>query len=404
MNNAYIRILMDFYQLLGVPKTASPADIKKAFHLLSLKYHPDKYNGNSPKEEIATRYQKIKTAYETLCNPEKRALYDKYGDRFEDIANQQAPGGFHPGFHGFPGVPPGFAAGASGGENDPFGDMFRNIFGNAPFTSKNGGPNGRTKAQVPQNIINEVHVTFAEAYTGTKKNVAITKKSCCETCQGKGTTSSEYIDDCDKCKGRGVYLLTRQINPFTVQQSEQTCDRCKGQGETIRAGKECQNCKGLGHTETTEMTEIPIVAGSDTNFQLMFGGQGHHMYKGNPGNLVVVVKVGPPPAKWERAQNDLKVDVQISLRDALLGFRYLFKHLDGRELVFNHNGVMPSHSVKHIPKEGFPNAKNTHINGDLYVRFIVDFSGPFNAELLNKALPPQVACAPTTEKPTVIDL
>lgn len=370
---------MDYYKILGVTKTSTQDEIKKAFHKLSLKNHPDKYSGNSPKAKVHERYQNILSAYDTLRDPEKKELYDRFGEKYSEMPNARSRN-THTTTQDFPG---GFPEG--------FNDIFSKVFGqNGSFRGFPGGqpPNQRPQPQeIDQNIVTEISVTFAEAYTGTKKNVPIKRKIMCSPCRGKGTPSAEYIDDCDKCKGMGVYMQSRRINQNTIQQTQHTCEKCAGKGCCIREGRECETCKGKTFSEATELTEIPIPAGTDTNFQLMFGGQGHRMYE-KFGDLIVVTKVSNPPKNWERSQNDLKVDIHITLREALLGFKKVLKHLDEREILLKHENVMTPHTIKRIHGEGFKNIKNES-RGDLFLKFIVDFPthGVINKEHLDKALP-----------------
>jgi DnaJ-class molecular chaperone len=336
-----IQMSSDHYSILGVSKKANQSEIKKAFHKLSLKFHPDKYKGKSPEKNVQERYQNIVKAYEILGDSEKRNSYNLYGDKAEQFGQHQQHGG------------------------NPFGGGFQDMFEKMFNQQQRGGGGGSAPPKEDQTISVEVKLSFAEAYTGITKTASIKRKTLCKECSGRGTPSTEYIDNCSKCQGQGVYMESRRINQFTIQQTQQTCNLCKGKGSSIRAGKECTKCTaGCGYTETSEMTEIPIPKGVDTGFQLMFGGLGHKMYS-KPGDLVIITKVGDPPKDWHRNQNDIKIDYHISLGDALFGFKKTLIHLDKRKIQLEHAGVMQSHTTKMIVNEGFKNIKSESSYGKL---------------------------------------
>jgi DnaJ-class molecular chaperone len=359
--------MSDHYSVLGIAKNTEQSEIKKAFYKLSLKYHPDKYKGNSPDKNVQERYQKIVKAYEILGDADKRKAYDMYGDKAEEHFRNPF--------------------GQGGGDNPFSNGGFQDIF-ERMFTQHRGGGGGgpANPPKIDQTISINVKLSFAEAYTGLTKTVSIKRQVMCKDCSGRGTPSTEYIDNCNKCQGQGVYMESRRINQFTFQQSQHVCDLCKGKGSSIRSGKECKTCKnGNGYTEETEMTEIPIPKGVDNGFQLMFGGQGHKMYS-KPGDLIIVTTIDPPPKDWSRSQNDIKIDYHIPLGDALFGFKKTLIHLDKRRIQLEHSGTLQSHTTKKIIGEGFKNIREESY-GNLFVRFIVDYDiKTYNIDILKTAL------------------
>ena len=373
--------MVDYYKILGVARNATKSDIKKAFHKLSLKYHPDKYEGPESKDKVMERYQAMKTAYETLSDPDKRQMYDKFGADYDKYQGGPNPFANARGGGGNPFGPGGPTMGAN------FTNLFEQMFRNNGMNPGNMRRPPPGEQRENQDITHTVRLSFAEAYTGIKREVNIRKKTKCKSCNGRGTVSTEYIDECNKCNGQGMYSETRRINAHTVQQTQRTCDQCKGRGSKIREGRECQQCKARRYLINSEPTEITIPPGVDDDFHLQFDGHGHTMYE-KPGNLIIVVKVGKPPRNWDRAHNTLKVDYRISLRDAMCGFKKVLRHLDGRELLLIHEGVMQPETTKKIAGEGFKDVR-TGKPGDLFVKFIVELPRSFDTAKLKESLPPQ---------------
>lgn len=398
--------MTDYYAVLGIPRNAKKSDIKKAFHKLSLMYHPDKYTGEESKETVHEKYQNIKNAYDTLSDPDKRKMYDKFGKEYDQF----------PGAHFMrpnnAGAGAGSASSGPSQNQNPFQntgfqfqggsapmpgtEAFTNLFEKMFNNNRNNNSGNNTFPRRPppgeqqqenQNISHTIRLSFAESYTGVKKEVNIRKKIKCGSCKGRGTINTEYIDDCDKCSGQGVYTETKRLNANTVQQTQKMCDVCKGRGSKIREGRECKECEAKRFVMKDELTEITIPAGVDDDFHLDFNGHGHMMYD-KPGNLVIVVKVGKPPKEWERVQNALNVDLHITLKDAMCGFKKVLRHLDGRELLLICETITQPHSVKKIPEEGFKDIQSGK-NGDLHVRFIVDLPTSFDKTKLKEALPLQ---------------
>lgn len=377
---------VDYYKVLGVSKTATQSEIKRAYYKLSLQHHPDKYKGNSPMKKVKERYHSLTTAYETLKDADKRKLYDKYGVDYERVSQ------FGASFSGF-------GAGrktssnqhyAYPSSNEAFANMFEKMFRGFPGNHFHTSMNRRQKTEqrIDQTIKKHVKISFAEAYTGTNKNVNITRKTKCAGCDGLKAISTEYIDDCSKCDGLGNIVVTKRVNLNTLQQTERPCDQCKGSGTSIRIGRECKECNAKGYTESSELTEVPIPAGVDAGFELCFRAQGHHMYE-NPGDLYIITQVKHPPSGWSRTQCDLEYEMHITLRDALLGFKKVLRHLDERELLLTCDDVIRPHTLKKISGEGINDLQNNK-KGDLHVKFIVDFPLlPPNKELLDQALPKQ---------------
>ena len=332
----------DLYQIIGVPRDASQADIKKAYRQLVRQYHPDTHQGDSKAEE---KFKKINAAYSVIGDPEKRARYDQFGS---------ADDGGNP-----------FGGGFNGGFGDLFGDLFEQVFGG-------GGLGRRADPNAPRggaNLEMSLRVTLLEAANGTTRNLEIPHQDKCETCGGSGAKPGTKPKVCDTCGGRGqVESMSR--TPFGQFVSLNTCPRCGGTGKVIE--EPCGACGGHGRVRKIHKVEVKIPAGVETGTRLRVTGEGEPGVNGGPkGDLFLVLSV-ESHEKFERDGGDLHTYLTLSYPQAVLGAAVEVDTLiDGRENV----GVpaCTEHGrVLKIKGKGMPRLRGARGRGDLYDHILID--------------------------------
>ncbi|ETW03350.1 chaperone DnaJ [Aphanomyces invadans] len=317
----------DYYDVLGVGMDASESDIKKAYRKLSLQYHPDKNKGNSDTE---TKFQRISRAYEILSNPELKDVYDFEGE--EGLQRHQHQGNR---------------------PSNPFDQFF-------------GGGSGRQRGA---DAAVEVQVTLEELYNGGEKSVTFRRNVICRKCKGTGAKDG-VTKPCKTCGGQGVVLVNQQMGPgFTVQMQHQ-CPKCGGRGKTYKS--KCPHCHG--HKVVEEMKTITGVVerGMPSNHEIVFERHGEQHPGIMPGNVIMRL-VQLPHRVFRRAGDDLHAQVQISLKDALLGFDTTLLHLDGHKVSIAHDGVTKPFEVRRVLEEGMPHHHVPSQHGDLYVTHNIKF-------------------------------
>ena len=278
----------NYYDILGVGKNATPEEIKSAYRKLAMKYHPDRNQGD---EAAAEKFKEVNEAHETLSDQQKRAAYDYELEH--------------------PGMGAGFGGFGGGGFED-ISDIFSSIFGGG-F----GGGGARTaQSQVGEDIQREMTLSFMDAAKGCKKSISYTRNEPCSSCEGTGAKGGVAFSTCGRCGGKGV-IQQVQNTMFgrTIRQS--ACPDCGGTGKIIK--EKCPDCKGKGaqRKETTVTFDIP--AGVDTNSYIRKRGYGQAApHGGTPGDLIVVFRVEPHKI-FVRDRFDLKIDLPISYKTAVLG-------------------------------------------------------------------------------------
>ncbi len=337
----------DYYEVLGVERTASEEEIKKSYRKLALKFHPDRNPGDKTAEE---KFKEVGEAYEVLGDPQKRAAYDEYGHAAFDPRMRAASGrGFH----------------------DPF-EVFREVFGaSSIFDELFGG--GRVDPTAPQrgsDLRYDLEITFEEAANGCEKEISFTKLDQCEACHGSGQEPGSKIKVCPMCGGRGQVVTQRGF--FSLAQ---TCPRCEGVGRVIE--KPCKGCRGAGRREHPATVKIRVPAGVDTGTRLRVAGGGEAGVRGGPhGDLAVVLHVKPHEI-FQREGDDLYCEVPISFVQAALGSEIEVPTLAGKAQVKVLPGTQPG-TVFRLKGKG---VKNVHGygHGDLHVRVTVEVPTHLNA-------------------------
>lgn len=306
----------DYYEVLGIGKNATDAEIKSAYRKLAKKYHPDLNPGNKEAEE---KFKEVNEANDVLSDPQKRQRYDQFGFAGVDPNYAAANGGGAGGFGGgFGGVDLG----------DIFGDIFGGGFGGG-FGGFDGGSSTRT-ANAPRkghDIQASVILTFEEAAHGCSKKITINRQDTCPDCGGTGAAKGTSPETCPDCGGRG-YVVTQQRTPFGVMQSQQPCSHCGGRGTIIR--NPCKTCRGTGKTAARKSLEINIPAGIDDDQNIALRGQGDAGFNGGPaGDVIVHVTVKADPM-FERDGYDVTIHVPITFSQAVLGDDVEVPTVDGR--------------------------------------------------------------------------
>ena len=306
----------DYYEVLGIGKNATDAEIKSAYRKLAKKYHPDLNPGNKEAEE---KFKEVNEANDVLSDTQKRQRYDQFGFAGVDPNYAAANGGGAGGFGGgFGGVDLG----------DIFGDIFGGGFGGG-FSGFGGGSSTRT-ANAPRkghDIQASVILTFEEAAHGCSKKITINRQDTCPDCGGTGAAKGTSPETCPDCGGRG-YVVTQQRTPFGVMQSQQPCSHCGGRGTIIR--NPCKTCRGTGKTAARKSLEINIPAGIDDDQNIALRGQGDAGSNGGPaGDVIVHVTVKADPM-FERDGYDVTIHVPITFSQAVLGDDVEVPTVDGR--------------------------------------------------------------------------
>lgn len=332
----------DYYNLLGVEKSASKDDIKKAFYKLAAKYHPDKKGGDEAK------FKEINEAYQTLSDEKKRKEYDTYGQTFNGAGPQG--GGYGGGFGGFNQSDFADMQFDFGDLGDIFGDMF-------------GGGMGAQRQKRGRDISLEIDVPFSEAIFGTERNVLLTKVATCVTCTGSGAKPGTKKKTCTTCNGQGkVHDVKRTF--MGNFQSVRTCDTCNGVGQIPE--EKCHDCKGNGVLNKREEVNIGIPAGISNGEMIRMTGMGEAVAQGVTGDLYVKINVTPHKI-WKREGNDLVITHEIKLTDALLGVKHAIDGLDGK-IDIEVLGGASTGEVLRVKGRGVPHIHEKGKRGDVLVK------------------------------------
>jgi len=327
----------DYYELLGVDRSAAESEIKKAYRKMAIKYHPDKNPGDKEAEE---RFKEAAEAYSVLSDQEKRSIYDQYGHQ-----GLRATGGG--GFGGFD-------ESIFSGFEDILGDFFGFGFGGSRRRS-------RTRAAAGRSIEQILDLTFMEAYEGVEKKVTIRRRETCETCDGKGLQSGSSMQTCSVCMGQGQVQM--QSGFFAISR---TCHQCRGSGQMIDPKDRCGTCRGEGRVERESEIKVPVSAGVDTGMKLRVTGQGEAGQRGGPpGNLYLIIRVEEHDT-FTRKGDDLFATIPISFGQAALGDQVEIPTLKGKERVKIPSGTQSGEVFK-IRRAGFSIVGRPSSFGNLYL-------------------------------------
>ena len=288
----------DYYEVLGVERGVSEADLKEAYRRLAMKYHPDRNPDDKSAEE---KFKVANEAYEILSDEDKRAAYDRHGHAGVD-PNMGAGG---------------FGGGGGGNSSDIFGDVFGDVFGGG------GGRGGQQRSSRGADLRYTLELDLEEAVRGAKVQIRVPTLAACETCEGTGAKKGTTVDTCRTCNGQGQVRVQQGF--FSMAQ---TCPTCRGRGKTIK--DPCGSCAGQGRVEKSKTLDVKIPAGVDTGDRIRLSGEGQAGANGAPaGDLYVQVQVRDHKI-FERDGADLYCEVPISFTDAALGGELEVPTLNGR--------------------------------------------------------------------------
>ena len=337
----------DYYEVLGVPKDADEAALKKAYRVLAKKYHPDANPGD---KEAEAKFKEASEAYSVLSDPEKRRKYDQFG---------------HAAFEGGSGGAGGYGGFDFNGADmgDIFGDIFGDFFGggrSAYGRSSNGPMRGA-------NLRTGVRITFEEAIFGCEKEIELTLKDECPKCHGTGAKPGTSPVTCPKCNGKGKIVYTQQ-SFFGQVQNVQTCPDCRGTGKIVK--EKCPDCYGTGYISSKKKIQVKIPAGIDNGQSIRIAGKGEPGTNGGErGDLLVEVTVSRSPV-FMRQETSIFSTVPISFATAALGGPIKIKTVDGEVEYEVKPGTQTDTKVR-LRGKGVPSLRNKNIRGDHYVTLVV---------------------------------
>ncbi len=344
----------DYYEVLGVPKDADEAAIKKAYRVLAKKYHPDANPGD---KEAEAKFKEASEAYAVLSDPEKRRKYDQFGHSAFD--GMGGAGGFDPNSPEF---------------QDIFGDIFADLFGSGfgGFSGGFGGfgSRGGSRANQPMrgaSVRTSVRLTFEEAVFGCEKEVTINFREMCESCHGTGAKPGTQPETCPKCKGQGRIVYTQQ-SLFGTMQNVAECPDCHGSGKIVK--EKCPACHGSGYKTTRKTFKVSIPAGIDNGQSVRLSGAGEPGTNGGPrGDLLVEVVVSQHPI-FKRQDVNLFSTVPISFSKAALGGPIRVKTIDG-EVEYEVKAGTQTDTKVRLKGKGVPSLRNKNLRGDHYITLVV---------------------------------
>lgn len=331
----------NYYEILGVEKSATKDDIKKAFRKLAHQYHPDKNKGDD------TKFKEVNEAYQVLSDDGKRAQYDQFGSA--------GPQGFG-GTGGFGGFDFSGFQGQQGFDMGDLGDIFSDFFG--------GGMGGGNRVRRGRDISTEITIPFADSIFGTVRKILITKVSTCDTCTGSGAKAGSKNVTCGQCNGKGQIRETKRslIGAFTTTRA---CDACFGSGTVPQ--DHCAVCKGAGVRRKEEEIEIRIPAGIEAGEMIRMTGMGEAVRAGQSGDLYIKINVTPHHT-FKRDRQNLLMDMEVKLTEALLGSERTINTLDGDVTVKIPEGIA-SGTILRVKEKGVMSQRGKR--GDLMIHVTV---------------------------------
>ena len=332
----------DYYEVLGVNKSANKEEIKKAYRKLALKFHPDKNKGDKAAEE---KFKEASEAYHVLSDDKRKSNYDQFG-------HAAFQGGGQGGFGNFD-------------FSSSFSDIFEDVFGDFGDFGFGGGRSrrGRTNNR-GSDLRYDISIELNDAFTGTEKNISYTTYKKCKTCSGSGAKPGSKPTSCNYCNGQGKVRSSQGF--FTIQQ---TCPECSGEGEKI--SNPCSSCTGVGKTQSNETVAVKIPKGVDDGTRIRLAGKGEAGTKGGSnGDLYLFISVDPHSI-FKRSEENLYYELPISIADAALGATVEVPSIDGGRTKIKIPSGTQSGKQLRLKGKGMPILRR-NITGDLYIRIITE--------------------------------
>ncbi|KAK5451559.1 Type I HSP40 co-chaperone [Exophiala xenobiotica] len=352
-----------YYDILGVDPSASEPQLKSAYKKGALKHHPDK-NAHNP--DAAEKFKDLSKAYEVLSDPQKRQLYDQYGEE---------------------GLEQGGAGGGMAAE-----DLFAQFFGGGSAFGGMFGGGMRETGPKKARTIHHVHkVSLEDIYRGKVSKLALQKSVICPACEGRGGKEGA-VKTCAGCNGAGMKTMMRQMGPM-IQRFQTVCPDCQGEGETIRDRDRCKRCMGKKTIVERKVLHVHVDRGVKSGHKIEFRGEGDQMPGVLAGDVVFEIEQ-KPHSRFQRKDDDLFYHAEIDLLTALAGGQIYIEHLDDRWLtvnIFPGDPITPG-TIRVIKGQGMPSFRH-HDFGNLYIQFDVKFpekSEIQNVEMLEQILPPRM--------------
>jgi molecular chaperone DnaJ len=330
--------MSDYYKLLGVSKTASEDELKKAYRKLAMQYHPDKNPGN---KEAEKKFKEISSAYDVLKDPKKRQMYDRFG---EAGVNQGAGGG-------------GFNAGGFDFTNSGFSDIFEDLFGGL-----GGGGRGRKKEHTNRgsDIRYNMDISLEDAYKGENVKINIQTHSSCDTCHGSGSAESKKVDVCTHCGGTGRMRIQQGF--FMM---ERVCSHCDGSGQLIK--NPCKTCKGQGRVVKNKTLSVKIPRGVEEGTRIRLAGEGEAGLRGGQsGDLYIFISIRAHEL-FQREGADLHCVVPVKMSTAILGGDIIVPTIDGNKAKIKIPAGTQNGNQFRLKDKGMTRMGSDSPDGDLYI-------------------------------------
>ena len=355
----------DYYEVLGVNKSATDEELKKAYRKLAKKYHPDANPDN--KKEAEAKFKEINEAYETLSNPQKRRMYDQFGPDGPQGFGGGAGGPFGGGYYSYSSS--GFDGFSDFGD---LGDIFSSFFGGGGRTSRQQTKGPKKGADLNLNL----EITFEEAFLGIEKEIVITRPETCDVCHGTGAKPGTTVTKCPTCNGTGT---VRQVQNTILgqMQTTRTCTACHGTGEIIK--EPCDYCKGKGTVRKQPRIKVKIPAGIDDNQTVVLRGEGEPGEKGGPkGDLYITVRI-KRSSIYSRQGTTVMCEVPITITQATLGANLKIPMVDGSTETFTIPEGTQTGTKFTIRERGFKSL-NSNARGNFVFTVIVQTPKRLNKE------------------------
>ena len=360
----------DYYEVLGVSKTATDDELKKAYRKLAKKYHPDANQDN--KKEAEAKFKEVNEAYETLSDPQKKRMYDQFG-----TADPQGFGGFGGGAGGpFGNGYYSYTSSGFDGFSDfgDLGDIFSSFFGGGARTGASRRQSSGPRKGADLNL--NLEISFEEAFLGVEKEIAITRPETCSTCHGSGAKPGTSVSKCSICHGTGV---VREVKNTILgqMQTNRTCTNCHGTGEVIQ--EPCETCKGKGTVRKQPKIKVKIPAGIDDNQTVVLRGEGEPGEKGGPkGDLYITVRI-KRSSIYTRQGTTVMCEIPVTITQATLGATLKIPMVDGSTESFVIPEGTQTGTKFTIRERGF-NSLNSATRGNFVFTVVVQTPKRLNKE------------------------
>lgn len=368
------------YDVLGVAPTATDLEIRKAYRIMALKWHPDK---NNHSEESTKRFQQIMRAYEVLFDPQRRLAYDQHGEEGLNSTAQHHEGQYGQAFKMKP------------------DDIFSQFFGNGFFSGSFSNAKQKEPRKVPD-INHKLSCTLEELYKGKSTRLGLSRTRLCPTCEGRGGLN---VQQCQQCRGCGRVLIEERVGPI-MQRFESTCQACSGTGEYMAVQDRCTTCRGQKTVDERKILHLAVNPGSANGDVITFEGEGDQGVGFKSGDVVVTIEE-KKHSVFNRRGDDLYHQVKIDLLSALGGGNFGVKHLNGKwlKVEMKTGDIVKPDSFKVLEGYGMPKKNQPGQYGNLLIHFVVEFPSASKMtkehfEALEGALPPR----PDTGIPLGVDM